>query len=69
MLDGYADGRFDAVYVAYTRFINTMKQEPVIEQLLPLSGERLGADRGREARVLVGLHLRARCARPCSTGC
>ncbi len=29
--------------IAYTRFINTMKQEPVIEQLLPLSGERLGA--------------------------
>ena len=29
--------------LAYTRFLNTMKQEPVIEQLLPLSGERLGA--------------------------
>jgi F-type H+-transporting ATPase subunit gamma len=39
-LDGYADGRLDAVYVAYSRFINTMKQEPVIEQLLPLSAER-----------------------------
>ena len=40
LLDGYAEGRIDAVYVAYTRFINTMKQEPVIEQLLPLSAER-----------------------------
>jgi F-type H+-transporting ATPase subunit gamma len=39
-LDSYADGRLDAVYVAYSRFINTMKQEPVIEQLLPLSAER-----------------------------
>jgi F-type H+-transporting ATPase subunit gamma len=39
-LDAYADGRLDALYVAYTRFINTMKQEPVIEQLLPLSAER-----------------------------
>src|SRR5260370_39186126 len=29
--------------LGYTRFVNTMKQEPVIEQLLPLSGERLGA--------------------------
>jgi F-type H+-transporting ATPase subunit gamma len=29
--------------LAYNRFVNTMKQEPVIEQLLPLSGERLGA--------------------------
>ena len=40
-LDAYAEGKIDAVYLAYTRFINTMKQEPVIEQLLPLSAERL----------------------------
>ena len=40
LLDGYAEGRIDAVYIAYTRFINTMKQEPVIEQLLPLSAAR-----------------------------
>ncbi|MCX8004666.1 MAG: F0F1 ATP synthase subunit gamma [Burkholderiaceae bacterium] len=40
-LDAYAEGRIDAVYLAYSRFINTMKQEPVIEQLLPLSAERL----------------------------
>jgi F-type H+-transporting ATPase subunit gamma len=39
-LDGYAAGTLDALYVAYSRFINTMKQEPVIEQLLPLSAER-----------------------------
>jgi F-type H+-transporting ATPase subunit gamma len=43
MLDGYIQDRFDRLLIAYTRFINTMKQEPVIEQLLPLSGERLGA--------------------------
>jgi F-type H+-transporting ATPase subunit gamma len=43
MLDGYTSDRFDRVMLAYTRFVNTMKQEPVIEQLLPLSGERLGA--------------------------
>jgi F-type H+-transporting ATPase subunit gamma len=43
MLDGYMEDRFDRLLIAYTRFINTMKQEPVIEQLLPLSGERLGA--------------------------
>jgi F-type H+-transporting ATPase subunit gamma len=41
LLDQYAAGKLDAVYLAYTRFINTMKQEPVIEQLLPLSTERL----------------------------
>ena len=43
MLDGYGNDRFDRLMIGYTRFINTMKQEPVIEQLLPLSGERLGA--------------------------
>jgi F-type H+-transporting ATPase subunit gamma len=40
LLDGYAEGRLDGVYIAYSRFINTMKQEPVIEQLLPLSAAR-----------------------------
>ena len=39
-LDAYSEGKLDAVYIAYSRFINTMKQEPVIEQLLPLSAER-----------------------------
>ncbi len=41
LLDAYADGRLDAVYLAYSRFVNTMRQEPLIEQLLPLSAERL----------------------------
>ena len=45
-LDAYADGRLDAVFIAYSRFVNTMKQEPVIEQLIPLTGERLGAPEG-----------------------
>jgi F-type H+-transporting ATPase subunit gamma len=39
-LDAYAAGTLDALYIAYTRFVNTMKQEPVIEQLLPLSADR-----------------------------
>jgi F-type H+-transporting ATPase subunit gamma len=41
LLDLYAAGKLDAVYICYTRFLNTMKQEPQIEQLLPLSSERL----------------------------
>ena len=41
MLDAYTEGKIDAVYICYTRFINTMKQEPVIEQLLPLSTDKL----------------------------
>jgi F-type H+-transporting ATPase subunit gamma len=46
MLDSYTRDRFDRLMIGYTRFINTMKQEPVIEQLLPLSGETLGAPEG-----------------------
>jgi len=46
MLDGYIEDRFDRLMLVYTRFINTMKQEPVMEQLLPLSGDRLGAPEG-----------------------
>ncbi len=46
MLDGYTQDRFDRLVIFYTRFINTMKQEPVIEQLLPLAGERLGVPTG-----------------------
>jgi F-type H+-transporting ATPase subunit gamma len=38
-LDLYSEGKINAVYLAYTRFVNTMKQEAVIEQLLPLSTE------------------------------
>ena len=41
LLDAYAEGKLGAVYVCYTKFINTMKQEPVVEQLLPLSAEQL----------------------------
>jgi len=40
-LDAYEKGEVDAVYLAYTRFVNTMKQEPIIEQLLPLSADEL----------------------------
>jgi len=46
MLDGYTQDRFDRLEIFYTKFVNTMKQEPVMEQLLPLSGERLGSPEG-----------------------
>ncbi len=41
LLDQYAKGELSAVYLAYTRFINTMKQESVIEGLLPLSAAQM----------------------------
>lgn len=40
-LDAYENGEVDAVYLAYTKFINTMKQEAVVEQLLPLTADKL----------------------------
>src|SRR4051812_29115158 len=46
MLDGYITDRFDRLMIFYTRFINTMKQEPVMEQLLPLSAERITVGAG-----------------------
>jgi F-type H+-transporting ATPase subunit gamma len=46
MLDAYTAGEVDQLYICYTKFINTMKQEPVIQQLLPLSGEQLGSASG-----------------------
>jgi F-type H+-transporting ATPase subunit gamma len=40
-LDAYEKGEVDVVYLAYTKFINTMKQESVVEQLLPLTSDKL----------------------------
>ena len=44
-IDAFSEGRIGALYIVYTRFINTMKQEPVVEQLLPLPADRLRDDR------------------------
>ena len=36
MLDAYTDGEVDEVRIAYNRFVNTMTQDPTVEQLVPL---------------------------------
>jgi F-type H+-transporting ATPase subunit gamma len=41
MLDAFVEGKLDAVHLCFTQFINTMRQEPMIEQLLPLTAARL----------------------------
>ncbi len=46
MLDAYTTGEIDELHICYTKFINTMKQEATMEQLLPLSGEALGSPKG-----------------------
>ncbi|QNP47077.1 F0F1 ATP synthase subunit gamma [Diaphorobacter aerolatus] len=45
LLDAYTEGKINAVYLSYTKFINTMKQESVVEQLLPLSSEKMQAEK------------------------
>jgi F-type H+-transporting ATPase subunit gamma len=49
LLDAYQEGQLDEVYITYTKFINTMKQEPMMERLLPLSSEQMTADKGSYA--------------------
>ncbi|HIV69554.1 MAG TPA: F0F1 ATP synthase subunit gamma [Candidatus Aquabacterium excrementipullorum] len=48
VLDAYAAGELSAVYLCFTRFINTMKQEPIVEQLLPLKASDLQADEAHQ---------------------
>ena len=45
LLDAYSEGKVKTVYLCYTKFINTMRQESVVEQLLPLTADRLQADK------------------------
>jgi F-type H+-transporting ATPase subunit gamma len=46
MLDKFAAGELDAVYLCYNDFVNTMRQDAKVEQLLPLPAERMEADAG-----------------------
>ena len=46
LLDAYAEGRLAGVYLCYTRFINTMRQEALVQQLLPLSAQSMEVDKG-----------------------
>ena len=39
MLDAYDEGQIDRLYLANNVFVNTMTQKPVIDQLLPVSGD------------------------------
>ena len=41
MRGAFVAGKLDAVHLCYTKFVNTMKQEPMVEPLLPLSAARL----------------------------
>jgi F-type H+-transporting ATPase subunit gamma len=49
LLDAYQEGQLDAVYLCYTKFVNTMKQEPTVEQLLPLTADKLEVKPGDQS--------------------
>ena len=62
MMDAYEEGKIDRLHVVYNHFVNTMTQKPTVQQLFPLpkdQTEDLSAKHGH----ILGLHLRARCAR------
>ena len=50
MLDAFVAGQVDAVYLCFTSFINTMKQEPLVQQLLPLSAAHLAQTADEKAQ-------------------
>ena len=50
MLDAFVAGKVDSVHLCFTKFINTMKQEPVIVKLLPLSAESLAQSEAEKAQ-------------------
>ena len=43
VVNTYTEGGMDEVYLAYTRFVSTMSQQPVLERLLPVTPAQLGA--------------------------
>jgi F-type H+-transporting ATPase subunit gamma len=44
LLDAYVKGEVNSVHLCYNKFVSTMKQDPVVEQLLPLSAEKMQAE-------------------------
>jgi F-type H+-transporting ATPase subunit gamma len=46
-LEAFERGEVDEVYLAYTRFVNAMKQEPVLEKILPLAPNAISAGEGK----------------------
>jgi F-type H+-transporting ATPase subunit gamma len=48
LLDAYAEGKVNAVYLCYTKFVNTMRQESVVERLLPLATDSLKVEEGQQ---------------------
>ena len=44
LLDAYSNGELSAVYLCYNKFISTMAQAATLDQLLPLSADKMAAE-------------------------
>ena len=49
----YASGDADEVHIVFTRFVNTLVQQPVVRQLLPITPEGLDAGDGTAATEYI----------------
>jgi len=43
VIDSYTEGDMDEVYLAYTKYVSTLNQQPVVEKLLPVTPADLTA--------------------------
>jgi len=55
VMNGFKNGEFDEVYVAYTKFVSMISQKPVLVKLLPLRREELKEEAEPEKAVKVPL--------------
>ena len=56
LIDGYREGRLDEVHLFSTRFVNTMKQEPLQSTMIPIPSEWSTPDGGTIGSDLDGTH-------------
>ncbi len=47
MLNAYEEGKIDQLYVMYNKFVNTMTQDPTVEQLIPVHPEEIEELKGQ----------------------
>lgn len=51
MLDDYANGRLDRIFVVYNKFVNAMTQKPIVTQLVPLPNEAVDSSSGIQTEL------------------
>ena len=51
MLDDYAKGHLDRIYLVYNKFVNAMTQKPMISQLVPLPQDAIDSDSGIRTEI------------------